>query len=52
MNIAYRDTRSGGRFNPITGEFRRNKISGFEDFNMGKNNTYKANNFTLIPQGR
>lgn len=37
------------RFNPITGQ-KQSLTFGFEYFEMGRNNTYKAHNNSLIPQ--
>lgn len=40
------------RFNPITGEKIGSCTSyGFEDYNEGKNQSYKANNFTRVERG-
>jgi hypothetical protein len=46
--VSYKD-RGLQRFNPITGE-TRTLTFGFEDFSMGRNNNYVANNVTHIPQ--
>ena len=46
--VSYKN-RGLNRFNPITGE-KHTLNFGFEDFEMGRKNNYKANNFTSIPQ--
>ena len=40
--------RGASRFNPITGQ-KQSLTFGFEDFEMGRNNSYKANNLSAVP---
>ena len=40
--------RGASRFNPITGQ-KQGLTFGFEDFEMGRNNSYKANNLSAVP---
>lgn len=47
-NVTFKD-RGIDRFNPITGE-KRNLAFGFEDFTMNRDNSYKANNGSIIPK--
>lgn len=51
QNVKYKYSRTD-RFDPITGEFKRNTSFGFEDFVPESSKKYKAVNYTVIPKGR